>query len=397
MSLGQYGRILRAPGAAHAFSGLIFSRIALGGTGLMILLFIRSEAGSFAAAGAVVAGYTVAAGLTSPLFGRMADRRGQTIAVLAPLPFYIAGMTALIVAGLDHASSAVLVALAFLGGAFLPPVSALIRPLLPLITGSDPQMLSAAYAFDAIMIEVGFVTGPLIGATLISIASAAVALAAMVAFVGIGAVVFASAPASRQWRPHRGDGPRRSPLRAPGLRTLVAAAFTVGVSFGSLEVALPAFATAHGSGAAAGILLAMTSLASAAGGVAFGTRSRDGRHSLHLDYLVLLLVIPLAFALMLLAQSIAVMAILVILAGASIAPLVAAQNELVTTVAPRGAISEAYSWMALAITAGVAAGAAAAGVIVDASSWRAAVVCACIVTACGGVLTFTRRATLITA
>jgi MFS family permease len=396
VTLGQYGRILRAPGAAHVFSGLTFSRVALGGTGLMILLFIRSEAGSFAAAGAVVAGYTVAAGVTSPLYGRLADRRGQTIAIVAPLAFYIAGMTALIAAGLDGASTGVLVACAAVGGAFLPPVSALIRPLLPAITGADPRMLSASYAFDAILIEVGFISGPLIGATLISLASAAAALATMVAFVAIGAAVFASAPASRHWRPDHSEGHRGSPLRAPGMRTLISAAFTVGVAFGSLEVALPAFATAHGSGAAAGFLLALTSLASAAGGFAFGARSREGR-PLHLDYLTLLLIIPAAFALMLLAPSIPVMGLLVMFAGASIAPLVAAQNELVVAVAPRMAISEAYSWMSLAITGGVAGGAVMAGVLVDASGWRAAVVCGCVVTASGGVITLTRRHTLLIA
>jgi MFS family permease len=394
VSLGRYGQVLRAPGAPHAFTGLVFSRIALGGSGLMILLFVRSEAGSFAAAGAVVAAYTVAAGLMSPLFGRLADRRGQTIAVLAPLPFYVAGISALIAAGVGHAPTAVLVACAAAGGAFVPPVSALIRPLLPLLTGPEPELLSAAYALDAIMIEVGFIAGPLIGAAVISVASPALAVALMIAFVAIGALAFASAPASRRWRPDRSEGHRGSPLRAPGLRTLLAAALTVGVSFGSLEVALPAFATAHGSGAAAGVLLALTSLASAAGGVAFGTRAQAGR-TLHLDYLVLLLIIPAAFALMLLAGSVAVMGGLVLIAGASIAPLIAAQNELVTAVAPRMAISEAYTWMALAITGGVALGAALAGVLVDASGWRAAVLCACVVTASGGALTFVRRGTLV--
>jgi MFS family permease len=396
VTLGRYGRILRAPGAAHVFAGLILSRIALGGSGLMVLLFVRAQAGSFGAAGIVLAGYTLAACFMWPLLGRLADRRGQTIAVLSPLAIYLLGVGALIVAGLHHAPTGVLVVCAAVGGGALPPVSVLVRPLLPTLTGPDPQALNAAYALDAILIELGFITGPLVGSALIAVASPAAALIVMMGFVAAGAIVFSSSPVSRGWRAERGEGARVGPLRAPGLRTLLVAALTVGVSFGSLEVAMPAFATAHGARAASGVLLAVVSLASAAGGLAFGTRGH-GVRALHLDYLALLLIVPAAFALMLLASSIAVMAPLALLAGASIAPLVAAQNQLVTQVSPRLAITESYTWMSGALTGGVALGAAAAGALVDASGWRAAIVCACAVTASGGAITLARRNTLVLA
>ena len=48
--------------------------------------------------------------------------------------------------------------------------------------------------------------------------------------------------------------------------------------------------------------------------------------------------------------------------------------------------------MTLGITAGVALGAAAAGLLVDASGWRAALLCGCVVTAGGGLFTLSRRA-----
>ncbi len=393
MSLGRYGRILRAPGAVHVFGGLVLSRIALGGTGLMTLLFVRDVEGSFAAAGAVVAAYTVGAGAMQPVYGRLADRRGQVWAVLGPLAFFVAGMTALIVAGLRDAPTGVLVAFALVGGAAVPPVSALIRPLLPSIIGDDDDALSGAYAFDAILIEVGFVTGPLIGSIVIATASPAAGLATMVGFVVAGALVFSSSPASRAWRSDQVDGHRSSALRAPGLRTLVFAAVAVGVMFGSLEVGLPAFAAAHGKAREAGILLALVSIASAAGGFAFGARAA-GERQLLVDYLALLLAIPTAFALMLLAGSMAVMGLLALVAGATIAPLVAAQNQLVPAVAPRGTLTEAFTWMTLGISGGVALGAVAAGALVDARGWRAALLTGCVVTAAGGLFTLARRSTL---
>ncbi len=396
MSLGRYGRIMRAPGALHAFGGLTLSRIALGGTGLMTLLFVRDVEGSFGAAGAVLAAYTIGAGIMQPVYGRLADRRGQTWAVLLPVAAYVAGMTALIVAGQRGASTAVLVVLAAVGGAALPPVSALIRPLLPVIIGDDEEALAGAYAFDAILIEVGFVTGPLIGSLIIAVASPAAGLGAMIGFVVAGAIVFSSAPASRTWRSDHGDEHRRSALRAPGLLTLVLAALAVGVMFGSLEVGLPAFAAAQGKAREAGFLMACVSLASGVGGFAFGAR-KPGERSLLIDYLALLFAIPAAFALMLAAGSMAVMGVLALLAGATIAPLVAAQNQLVPAVAPRGSLTEAFTWMTLGITAGVAVGASTAGILVDASGWRAALLCGCVVTAGGGLFTLSRRATLAAA
>ncbi len=100
---------------------------------------------------------------------------------------------------------------------------------------------------------------------------------------------------------------------------------------------------------------------------------------------------------MLAAGSMAVMGVLALLAGATIAPLVAAQNQLVPAVAPRGSLTEAFTWMTLGITAGVAVGASAAGLLVDASGWRAALLCGCVVTAGGGLFTLSRRATLAAA
>jgi len=395
VSLGRYGRILRAPGAPHAFGGLIFSRIALGGTGLMTLLFIRHVKGSYGAAGAVIAAYTIATGVMQPVYGRLADRRGQTIVILGPLPVYVTGMVGLVAAGLSGAPTGVLVALAALGGCAVPPVSSLIRPLLPDLLGSDPDVLAGAYALDAILIEVGFITGPLVGSLIIALFSTGAALAAMIVFVLVGAIVFSSAPASRHWRSDHVDGAHVSPLRLPGMRTLIAAATAIGVMFGSFEIGLTAFATAHGASHEVGILFALTSLASAAGGLAFGARAAGDRELL-LDYLALLVAIPTAFALMLLANSMIVMGVFGIIAGATIAPLVAAQNQLVPTAAPPGALTEAYTWMTLGISAGVAGGAALSGALVDATTWRAALICGCVVTATGGVMTVARRGTLTT-
>ena len=75
----------------------------------------------------------------------------------------------------------------------------------------------------------------------------------------LGTIVLVTAPASRAWRPGR-RRPRAPPARraAPrrAMRTLVAATAPVGFALGATEVTMTAFASDHGSRAAAGALLA---------------------------------------------------------------------------------------------------------------------------------------------
>jgi hypothetical protein len=67
---------------------------------------------------------------------------------------------------------------------------------------------------------------------------------------------------------------------------------------------------------------------------------------------------------------------------------------MASTLAPAGTLTEAFTWVITATVAGVAAGNAMAGLVIDASSWRIAVVVACALTAVVVALTVARRATL---
>ncbi len=59
-------------------------------------------------------------------------------------------------------------------------------------------------------------------------------------------------------------------LAAPAIRYITLAGLPIGASFGALDVALPAFGSAHGSSALGGIFAASLSVGSMLGAVAFG-------------------------------------------------------------------------------------------------------------------------------
>jgi predicted MFS family arabinose efflux permease len=84
------------------------------------------------------------------------------------------------------------------------------------------------------------------------------------------------------------------------------------------------------------------------------------------------------------------MAFLALLAGAPITPLIASRNEIVGAVAPRGAVTEAFTWPLTALVSGVALGAAAGGTIVESLGWEAALLAGSGVAALGAAVLLAR-------
>ena len=211
----------------------------------------------------------------------------------------------------------------------------------------------------------------------------------------IGTIAFTAQAPSRAILPDpeaTAAAGRFGALSSPGVRSLVLTSLPAGIGIGICEVTLPAFSEASGSRELAGVLLAVWSLGSAAGGLAFGAWTR--RPPLQRVHLAVTALLPLALLPLAAASSIPVMALLVLPAGMFIAPLLATRNELIGWVAPPGARTEAYTWPVTAFVGGIAIGSAMAGAIVESSSWRVAFLVAAGAAAVGAVVAVARRATL---
>jgi MFS family permease len=390
----RYARVLRAPNVARLFGAAVLARLPIGIDTLAMVLFTRAQTGSFAAAGLVAAAFGLGSGTTSPIQGRLIDRYGHARVMLPLAALHAASLGALVALGLSGAPTAALVACGLAAGASIPPVGSVVRPLLPELLGNDPALLPTAYAVDGIAIEMVFVTGPLLTAAIVSVGSPAIALLVSCGFVLAGTTLLVTAPASRAWRPSVSDGERHflGALGSPGVRTLVTACAPIGFALGATEVTMTAFASAHGSRAAAGVLMALWATGSGLGGLAYGGREHGLAPAAR--WLWLAVAFPACSVPLALATSIPVMAPLALLAGLCLAPLLAAANQLIGDVAPPGAVTEAFAWPITAIALGASAGSASAGGIAQASSWRlgfVAVVAAGLITA---TIAVTRRATL---
>jgi predicted MFS family arabinose efflux permease len=388
-----YLRILRHPHMAALLGATLIARLPVGINGLAIVLFLHAETGSFAVAGVVAGGLALGVGAGAPLMGRVVDRQG--VRVLAPLACCnAAGLVGLVAAGSTGAPTVVLVALAVATGALFPPTPSTMRARFPALLRERPELVPSAYALDSVLLEVMFVCAPLLVAVIVALVEPAAALVVSAAAVLVGVAVFLWALPSELRTRGRSehDSGMLGALREPGIRTLAATMLPIGFAIGALEVALPAFSDERSSAELAGVLLAIWSLGSAAGGLVYGARTR--RSSLAQIHLRLTLLLPLALVPLLLAPSMSIMALLLLPAGAFIAPIIASRNELASSVAAPGTETEALTWPLTALVAGIAGGAALAGGLIDASGSGAAIAAAVAGATAGAIVATSRRSTL---
>jgi MFS family permease len=373
---------------------MVTARLSIGIDGIATVLFLRHEGKSFAVAGAAAGALALGAALGAPVTARLIDRLSSRVLVWLACA-HATGLMVLVALAVVGAPSALIVLLAFLTGATLPTVSSVLRAAYATLLANERRLIPSAFALEAVLTEAIFIVGPLATAALTWLVSAAAALVVSAVTVIIGTTWFlAELPAELRDRrvPDARDRHWAGALRSPGLQTIVIAMLPVGFSFGAIEVMLPAFADSEGNRQFAGVLIAIWSVGSALGGILYGARPRLA--PLRTMHLWTAAVLPLAMAVLLLPSSAAGMAVLVVLAGLPIAPLIATRNELAGALALPGSETEAFTWPLTAMVSGVSLGAAAAGALADGPGWRAAVLAAVLASAIGALVCLARRETL---
>jgi MFS family permease len=390
----RYLEILRTPHVARLFGASLLARLPIGINGLAIVLLLRAETGSFGIAGATSGALALGSGLGAPFAGRIVDALGARV-LLALAGAHAACLLGLVALARADAPVAALVSTAVVCGAALPPASSVLRARYPALFAAQPGLIQGAFALDSVLTEAIFTVAPLLTALLVVLLDPAAALLLSAASVVGGSIALVAAlpPPERAEKPPRPA--RLGALAAPGIRTLVASMLPVGFAFGTLEVALPAFAHDEGAPELAGVLLALLAVGSVAGGLVYGARPR--RRPLARVHVLVAIGLPFSIVPLAAATSPVVMALLVLPAGMLISPLIATRNELAGRVAPAGAETEAYTWPLTALVAGIALGAAAAGALADAGGWQAAVLVGVAAAAAGAAISAGRSATLTTA
>ena len=230
---------------------------------------------------------------------------------------------------------------------------------------------STAFALEVVLDEVVFILGPILVAVLATtwhpVAGIGVAVLACV----LGTLAFSGQTATAPPASTRTDdaGPR-PPMPWRTVVPLAVVGAALGVLFGGAEVTTVAFAEENHHKAVSGALLALWAAGSLSAGVITGaihwrrgpvSRVRWGSFAM-----------ACAMAPLCLIDSLAVMGMVLFVAGFAIAPTMIATMSLTEAVVPAGRLTEGMAIIQTGLVAGVAPGATLSGLVVDHRSASAA-------------------------
>jgi hypothetical protein len=252
--------------------------------------------------------------------------------------------------------SVALIAVASAIGTVRPPLSGCVRALLPQV--ADAETLHTAYAVESIVLELTFILGPPLALALASVWSTSASLLVCAALLASSTLLFALQPISRGWHPTATSRASRGgkAIDSAGIRTFIVTLTMVGGVFGVVDVALPAALKALHNPAAAGPVLGLWGVGSLLGGIVATRYFRGALVSRKGLVILLALLASLHGALSGTTAHLTAMALVVTLAGATIAPTYTNIYSAVDRLTPRGTATEAFSWLESAVSAGTAGG-----------------------------------------
>ena len=362
-AVARYAAFFRLPDVTRLLAMAVLARMPLGTVTLALLLHVRELTGSFAAAGAAVGSYLAASAVTAPIIGRWIDRRGARGALIVTGVVSPAALLVLWIAGPLGLSTPTLWVVSAIAGAFSPPITVLTRTMWR-YRFDDEAARKTAFALDAVLVEFSFTAGPALIALLLAIGSPAVAFSAAFVFTTLAVPTFLASPALRYWR-HDPHAERRllGPLTEPRLIAVFATTFLLTCSFGLLEIGYPGFAAQVGNPPLAGMLIAVSSIGSAIGGLIYGGLHIALASERQLRRVLAVFVLPIAVHTVI--TSAGWLSLAAFVAGLCVAPALTVVTMLVSSYAQARYATEAFTWSATCIVSGIGAGNALGGVLLE--------------------------------
>lgn len=363
LSFARYITILEKPELKGAIAASVIGRLPIGMAGLALMLATQETTGSFATAGAITGAYIAGLAFLAPLLGRSIDRSGPR-GVLAACGIAYPAMLCLLIASLRFGAPVPLAfAIAFVAGACYPPITVCMRAFLRQRL-TDDALLSASYSMESLLIESIFILGPMLVAVFVATLSAQAAVLFAAACSFAGTLMFLNSAAIRLWRIEpRKPSSLVGPLAEPGFPALLATIVCYATAFGLVEIGITGFANEWSRPALAGVLLALMSVGSATGALAYGGRTWHA--PLRRQFAAMLFLMGAGIAILAGIHDAWLFAFLSVFAGIVMAPALIIQSMLVAKLAKPQHSTEAFTWSSTGLLAGVSTGIALGGLILE--------------------------------
>ncbi|MFD4420566.1 MFS transporter [Agromyces sp. NPDC058484] len=351
--MGSYSDLLRTSGVARIIAAQLTARFPSGMLSLAFLLHVEQQTGSYGAAGLVLAATSIGQAVAGPLTSRLMGRLGMRPVLITTL---VVCVTAIVAIGVLPLTVPLYMAVGLIAGLSTPPVQPAVRTIYPKMVNS--RQLTPLFSLDASAQEIIWVVGPVV-TTFVSTQIGTVwgILLAAALMVG-GGIWFVSSPELGRVRIPRSK--RR--LGAVLARPPVMLATIVGLLLIGAAAAVEAGVVAvfgH-DGAMAGIVLAIFSVGSLAGGLFLGHVPIGPWSTARRMFIVFA-----GTALAALVMDFWWLSVTLFIAGIGIAPALAVLFSIVSASVKFSDTAEAYGWVGTGQLIGAALGSALAGFLID--------------------------------
>jgi MFS family permease len=352
--VGSYSELLKTSGVARIIAAQLTARFPSGMLSLAFLLHVEQQTGSYGAAGLVLAATSIGQAVAGPLTSRLMGRFGMRPVLIVTLVICAAAVVAI---GLLPLTVPLYMAVGLVAGLATPPVQPAVRTIYPKMVNS--RQLTPLFSLDASAQEIIWVVGPVVTTFVATqIGTVWAILLAAVMMVG-GGIWFISSPELGRVRIPRSKRRFGVVLGRPPVMLATIVGFLLIGACAALEAGVVAV-FGH-DGAEAGIVLAIFSVGSLAGGlflghVPIGPWSTARR----------LFIVFAGMALAAFVMDFWWLSVTLFVAGIGIAPALAVLFAIVSASVKFSDTAEAYGWVGTGQLIGAALGSAVAGFLIDA-------------------------------
>ncbi|PPL20434.1 MFS transporter [Microterricola pindariensis] len=370
--MSTYSDLLKTAGVARIITAQLVARFPFGMLSLAFLLHVEQQTGSYGAAGLVLAATSVGQAIAGPLTSRLMGRWGMRPVLTITLAICAAMVSTIALVPMSVPLYMVVGALA---GLSMPPIQPAVRTIYPKMVNS--RQLTPLFSLDATAQEIIWVVGPVVTTFVATQISTVWGIMLAVIFMVGGGIWFIVLPELGRVRIPRSKRKLGAVLRRPPVLLATGVGFLLVGACAAVEAAVVA-TFGHG-GAEAGLVLAIFSVGSIAGGLGLG-HVPIGPWSTARRMLIVFVGMGLAAVVMVLVSSDMVfwwLSAALFVAGIGIAPALAVLFAMVSASVKFSDTAEAYGWVGTGQLIGAALGSAAAGFLIDSNGavggfWAAA-------------------------
>ncbi len=352
--VSSYSSLLKTPGVARIIAAQLTARFPFGMLSLAFLLHIERVHDSYGAAGLVLGAMSIGQAIAGPMTSRLMGVLGMRLVLWTTLLLCSAAVAAI---GLFVMPIPLTMGVAFFAGLCMPPIQPAVRTIYPKMVNS--RQLTPLFSLDASAQEIIWIAGP-VAITFVSTQIGTVeGILMSVAIMLAGGFWFIASPEVGRVRIPRSKRRFGTVLARPPVLLATVVGFLLIGSCSAVEAGVVA---TFGEGSPlAGIVLAIWSLGSLVGGLAFGHVPIGPWATARRMLIVFIGIVLSTFML----WSWWGLSLTLLIAGLGIAPALAVLFAIVSASVKFSDTAEAYGWVGTGQLIGAALGSAVAGFLID--------------------------------